>query len=135
MAADRRRGAGADRAHGRGDADVAVHGARVNLRLVTINLWGTEPPLERRLALAIRQLTALAPDVIAIQECRPLDGVRGKTTADAIAEALGMTACYERSTAWADGAWAGATAGEEGLAIVSRHPIAAHRAIELPEAR
>jgi endonuclease/exonuclease/phosphatase family metal-dependent hydrolase len=107
----------------------------VNLRLVTINFWGTEPPLDRRLALAIRQLRALAPDVIAMQEVRPLDGVRGKTTADAIAEALGMTAHYERSTAWGDGAWPGATAGEEGLAIVSRFAIAAHRAVELPEAR
>ena len=30
-----------------------------SLRVVTLNLWGTEPPLDRRLALAMRQLRAL----------------------------------------------------------------------------
>ena len=56
-----------------------------NLRVVTLNFWGTEPPLDRRLALAIRQLQALAPDVVCLQEVRPLDGVKGRTTADVIA--------------------------------------------------
>ena len=105
------------------------------LRLITINLWGTEPPLDRRLALAIRQLGALAPDAIAIQEVRPLDGVGGATTADAIAGALGMTARYEVAVAWEVGAWPGAAAGQEGLAIVSRHPIEHHQVLPLPEAR
>ena len=51
-----------------------------NLRVVTLNLWGTEPPLEARLELAARQLRALAPDVVCLQEVRPVDG--GRTTAD-----------------------------------------------------
>ena len=68
-----------------------------NLRVVTLNFWGTEPPLDRRLALAMRQLRALAPDVVCLQEVRPLDGVPGRTTADVIADALGMAAHYAAS--------------------------------------
>jgi endonuclease/exonuclease/phosphatase family metal-dependent hydrolase len=106
-----------------------------HLRLVTINFWGTEPPLDRRLELAIRQLRALAPDVIGMQEVRPLDGKAGPTTADAIADALGMKARYERSLAWADGAWPGMAAGQEGLAVISRYPIDDHQVEPLPEPR
>jgi len=105
------------------------------LRLVTINFWGIQPPLDQRLELAIRQLRALAPDAIAMQEVRPLDGVGGRTTADVIAEALGMTARYEVALTWADGAWPGMAAGQEGLAILARHPIARHQAVRLPDPR
>lgn len=112
------------------------------LRLVTLNLWGTEPPLDRRLALAGRQLAALGADVVALQEVRPLDGRAGTTTAHALAEALradptfGGHVLYVPSVRWADGAFgAGTRGGEEGLAIVSRWPIAERRALRLPEAR
>jgi len=44
-----------------------------NLRVITLNLWGTQPPLEARLALAARHLQALAPDVVCLQEVRPID--------------------------------------------------------------
>ena len=57
-----------------------------NLRVITLNLWGTEPPLSQRLDLALRQLRALAPDVVCLQEVRPLDGKAGRTTADVIAK-------------------------------------------------
>jgi endonuclease/exonuclease/phosphatase family metal-dependent hydrolase len=106
-----------------------------HLRVVTINFWGTEAPLDRRLALAIRQLRALAPDAIGMQEVRPLDGRAGKTTADHLAEALGMTARYATSLTWADGDWPGMAGGQEGLAILSRHPIEEHHVLQLPEAR
>jgi endonuclease/exonuclease/phosphatase family metal-dependent hydrolase len=109
--------------------------AASHLRLVTLNFWGTEPPLDRRLDLAIRQLRHLAPDVVALQEVRPLDGVSGRTTADAIADALGMDVRYEVALTWLDGAWPGMAAGQEGLAIASRFPIAAHRTLALPEPR
>ncbi|MCA9675453.1 MAG: endonuclease/exonuclease/phosphatase family protein [Kofleriaceae bacterium] len=106
------------------------------LRVVTLNLWGTEPPLDRRLALAGRQLAALAPDVVCLQEVRPLDGRDGRTTADVLADALGMTAIYEVSLRWDDDALrVGMAAGQEGLAILSRHPVLEHRALPLPEAR
>lgn len=106
-----------------------------NLRVVTLNFWGTEPPLEKRLGLAVRQLHALNPDVICMQECRPLDGKSGRTTADVFADALGMHASYATSCAWEDGEYAGLPAGEEGLAIVTREKPLATRRIELPERR
>jgi endonuclease/exonuclease/phosphatase family metal-dependent hydrolase len=102
-----------------------------DLRVITLNLWGTEPPLEPRLALAVRQLQALAPDVICLQEVRPLDGRAGRTTADALAEALGMTAHYEVAVAWEDGPRG---AGQEGLAVIARS-IREARAQPLPEPR
>ena len=106
------------------------------LRLVTLNLWGTEPPLERRLALAARQLVELAPDVIGLQEVRPLDGRSGPTTAHWLAERLGHAhVLYVPAVRWPDGAIAGRGAGEEGLALVSRWPFVARRALRLPEAR
>jgi endonuclease/exonuclease/phosphatase family metal-dependent hydrolase len=106
------------------------------LRVVTINFWGTEPVLERRLALAERQLRALAPDVLGMQEVRPLDGRSGRTTAHVLADALGMTCAYEVTLRWADDAfYAGHPGGEEGLAILARAPIHEHRVTALPEAR
>jgi endonuclease/exonuclease/phosphatase family metal-dependent hydrolase len=90
------------------------------LRVITLNFWGTEPPLDRRLELAIRQLRALAPDVICMQEVRPLDGVAGRTTADVIAEALAMQATYAKSCEWQAGEGAMKAPGQEGLAIITR---------------
>ena len=106
------------------------------LRLVTINFWGLAPDLERRLALAERQLRELAPAVIGMQEVRPLDGVSGETTAHRLAARLGMNAAYHVSLEWKDGAFhQGFPGGQEGLAILSRHPIGEHRALALPDAR
>ena len=102
-----------------------------NLVVVTLNLWGTEPPLDARLALAVRQLEALAPDVVCLQEVRPLDGRAGRTTADVIAEALGAAAHYEVAVAWDDGA---RPAGQEGLAVIARS-IRETRVVALPEPR
>jgi len=105
-----------------------------NLRLVTLNFWGAEPPLERRLALAIRQLQALAPDVVCLQEARPLDGVQGRTTAEVIAEALGFVAHYAVAVRWDDGVHANLPAGQEGVAVIAKR-IADVRVLPLPEAR
>ena len=110
--------------------------AEERLRIVTLNVWGTEAPLERRLALAERQLRALAPDVVGMQEVRPLDGRAGRTTADVLGDALGMQVVYEPSTVWADGQLGpGKPGGQEGLAILSRYPVLERRALTLPEAR
>ncbi len=107
-----------------------------NLRVVTLNLWGTQPPLDRRLALAIRQLVALAPDVVCLQEVRPLDGKTGRTTADVIADGLGMRARYDVAVEWEDGAFGALNipAGQEGLAIIARD-ILDTRVLALPEPR
>jgi endonuclease/exonuclease/phosphatase family metal-dependent hydrolase len=106
------------------------------LRLVSLNFWGTEAPLDRRLALAERQLRALAPDVIGMQEVRPLDGRSGRSTADELAAALGLTVVYEPALRWADDQLRpGMAGGEEGLAILSRYPVLERRVLPLPEAR
>ena len=102
------------------------------LRVVTLNLWGTEPPLDARLALAVRQLRALAPDVVCLQEVRPLDGRAGRTTAEVIADALGMAAHYETAVAWDTSP--ALPGGQEGLAVIAR-TIRETRVEALPEAR
>jgi endonuclease/exonuclease/phosphatase family metal-dependent hydrolase len=102
-----------------------------HLRVVTLNFWGQEPPLSTRLGLAERQLRALAPDVIAMQEVRPMDGAaRGRTTAGHLAVALGLQHVYEPAVPGQ-----GEEGAEEGLAILSRHPIAEHRVTRLPVPR
>jgi endonuclease/exonuclease/phosphatase family metal-dependent hydrolase len=105
------------------------------VRVVTLNFWGTEPPLDRRIALAVRQLKQLDPDVVCLQEARPLDGVSGRTTADVLAEQLGMTAHYATSCAWKAGDYEGLGAGQEGLAILSKATPLATQRLELPHAR
>ena len=105
-----------------------------NLRVVTLNFWGTEPPLDRRIALAVSQLKALAPDVVCLQECRPLNGVSGPTTADRIAEALGFAAHYAVAVSWDDGVHAKLPAGQEGLAIIARGFLET-RVLPLPHPR
>lgn len=105
-----------------------------NLRVVTLNFWGTEAPLERRIALAVKQLRELAPDVVCLQEIQP--GPRGRTTAHELAEQLGMHAHYAKACDWQDGAWGpGSKAGEQGLAILSLAPLIDTRVIVLPDPR
>ncbi|ACY16006.1 endonuclease/exonuclease/phosphatase family protein [Haliangium ochraceum] len=107
------------------------------MRVVTLNLWGTTPPLATRLALAAEQLRALAVDVVALQEVRHAGD--GRTTAAHLAEALGFQHHYAAAVRWTAEDWPedvpGAGAGEEGLAILSRHGLAECRALALPEAR
>jgi endonuclease/exonuclease/phosphatase family metal-dependent hydrolase len=100
-----------------------------------LNLWGIEAPLEPRLVLAVRQLRELALHVVALQEVRPLNGVTGRTTAEVLAEELGMNVCYQPSLVWDERAFSNLPAGEEGLALLSRYPISAHRFTALPHAR
>jgi endonuclease/exonuclease/phosphatase family metal-dependent hydrolase len=101
-----------------------------DLRIVTLNFWGTEPPLDRRIALAVRQLRALDPDVICMQEVKPLADA---TTAHAIAAELAMVAHYQPSVRWSAGESGYATAGEEGLAIITRAPLVEQRSLALPD--
>lgn len=97
------------------------------LRLVTINFWGLGGPVEARLRLACEQLAALDLDAVCVQEVRPLAGGSGRTTAGEIADHLGFEVAYRVATRW--------DSGEEGLAILSRHPILEIREIDLPDRR
>jgi endonuclease/exonuclease/phosphatase family metal-dependent hydrolase len=105
-----------------------------NLRVVTLNLWGNEPPLDRRLALAARQLRELAVDVVCLQEVRPLDGKSGRTTAEVLAGELGMAAHYAVAVSWEDGVHVKLPAGQEGLAVIAKDIVDA-RVLPLPEPR
>jgi endonuclease/exonuclease/phosphatase family metal-dependent hydrolase len=95
------------------------------LKVVTLNLWGEQPPLERRMQLAVDGLRALLPDVIGLQEVRQVPGTVPNQAAT-LATALGMHHYFEPATPWGG--------GEEGLAILSRHPIVERRVHELPHA-
>jgi endonuclease/exonuclease/phosphatase family metal-dependent hydrolase len=95
------------------------------LRAVTLNLWGEQPPLERRMQLAAQGLRALKPDVIALQEVRAVAGTLDNQ-AETLARELGLEHCFAPATPWGGGV--------EGLAILSRFPIAATADRELPHA-
>ena len=97
----------------------------VNLRVVTLNFWGTEAPLERRLELATRQLARLDPDVVCLQEVRPHGGA---TTAHLLAARVGLRATYARAVSLGEGS-------EEGLALLTREPLIDHDVSDLPDPR
>jgi endonuclease/exonuclease/phosphatase family metal-dependent hydrolase len=96
------------------------------LRVCTLNLWGVTPPVPLRFDLAIRQLAALDLDAIGLQEVVALPGQTG-TSADLLAAALGMEVAYAPACSH--------PGGEEGLAVLSRRPIAARRVFPLPDRR
>lgn len=93
------------------------------LRAVSLNLWGEQPPLDRRLALCVQQLNALRPDVIALQEVRQVAG-SVPNTAQTLAQALQMHCVFEKTVVWGG--------GDEGLAILSREPILESGHLRLP---
>jgi endonuclease/exonuclease/phosphatase family metal-dependent hydrolase len=95
------------------------------LLFLTLNLWGLEPPLDRRMALIADGLRALAPDVVGLQEVREAPGVENQ--AAALARALGYQHVFAPAVAFGG--------GHEGLALLAREPFAAHEARELPHAR
>jgi endonuclease/exonuclease/phosphatase family metal-dependent hydrolase len=95
------------------------------VRFVTLNLWGFEAPLERRLALVAEGLTALAPDVVALQEVREAPG--RPNTAELLARATGYQHLFAPAVAF--------QGGHEGLALLARAPFAEHAALELPHAQ
>ena len=107
-----------------------------SLRVVTLNLWGKEPPLDRRLALASRQLAALAPDIVCLQEIVPVDEGGERTTAHVLGDALGMAAQYAEACTWDEDTWGeGTPAGSMGLAILTRAPLLEVGVLELPDPR
>jgi endonuclease/exonuclease/phosphatase family metal-dependent hydrolase len=93
------------------------------VRAVTFNLWGEQEPLEHRMALCIRQLQGLSPDVVALQEVRDVPG-RLENQAQILARALSFHYVFARTVEYGGG-W-------EGLAILSRAPISDSGHIELP---
>jgi endonuclease/exonuclease/phosphatase family metal-dependent hydrolase len=96
------------------------------LRCLTLNLWGAEPPLERRMQVVIGGLQAFRPDVVALQEVREVPA-QLPNQADTIARAVGLQHVFAPATPFGG--------GQEGLAILSREPILEHDTLELPHAQ
>src|SRR5262245_59064822 len=96
------------------------------VRVLTLNMWGEQPPLERRIEMIVAGLNEIRPDVIALQEVRQIDGQLGNQ-AETLGERLGYQHVWAQATNWGG--------GEEGVAILSKHPIAAHEQVVLPPAR
>lgn len=95
-------------------------------RVVTLNLWGEQPPLDARLRQTVKQLDQLAADVVLLQEVRHIpDAV--PNTAETIGAQLGYRVLFAPATAWGG--------GDEGLAILTRLPVlGAPLVVELPHA-
>jgi endonuclease/exonuclease/phosphatase family metal-dependent hydrolase len=96
------------------------------LKIVTLNLWGEQPPLPRRMELAVEGLRALQPDVVGLQEVRQIPGTL-PNQAETLARELGLQHVFAPATTWGG--------GDEGLAILSRLPITNSRVHELPHAQ
>ena len=95
------------------------------LRVVTLNLWGEQGPLAERWPLVLAGLRALSPDAVLLQEVRQVAG-RVPNQGQAIAEALSMSVAFAVATEWGG--------GQEGLAILSTHPLSDVAHLELPHA-
>jgi len=95
------------------------------LRCLTFNLWGAEPPLERRMAIVADGLRALMPDVVALQEVREVPGQLANQ-AETLASRLGFAHVFAPAMPFGG--------GHEGLAILAREPIEEYAALELPHA-
>ena len=95
------------------------------LRFVTLNLWGENAPQERRLDLIGQELERLAPDVLALQEVREVQG-RLQNQAETLARRLGYGHVFAPATTWGGGV--------EGLAVVSRLPVLGSQHRRLPHA-
>lgn len=96
------------------------------LRCVTLNLWGAEAPLDRRMELVVAGLQALAPDVVALQEVRETPG-QLENQSETLARALGLHHVFAPATPIAG--------GQEGLAILSSNAIVEEQVLELPHAQ
>jgi len=94
-------------------------------RCLTLNLWGAEAPLQRRMELVIAGLRELQPDVVGLQEVREVPGQLANQ-AESLASAAGYQHVYAAAMPFAG--------GQEGLAVLSRAPIEEHLAFGLPHA-
>lgn len=95
-------------------------------RIVTLNLWGEQPPLGARLDGVVKELDHLGADVVLLQEVREIPQAV-PNTAETIAARLGYRAVFAPATPWGG--------GMEGLAILSRLPLRGDKlVVELPHA-
>lgn len=95
------------------------------LRVLTLNIWNINAPLQQRMALLVAGLNALKPDIVCLQEVSP-DPKLSRLQSEIIAERCGFAHHrYSLTGHWEN--------REEGLAILSRHAIARTATVALPE--
>lgn len=100
------------------------------MRVITLNTWKGDGAYTQRLAAMAAGLHALAPDVVALQEALAAPAA-GHDTAAHLATALGLTAAtlpLRRKPRAVEGRVLDSTSG---LAVLSRWPIRAQRAVPL----
>jgi endonuclease/exonuclease/phosphatase family metal-dependent hydrolase len=93
------------------------------LRVVTLNMWGEQPPLDERMALIEAGIRELRPDVVALQEVRQIEG-KLPNQAQTLGERCGYRWVYAKGTSWGG--------GDEGVAVLSRHAIGEYESMVLP---
>jgi len=97
----------------------------VIVRVLTLNLWNINPPLDARLSALCTGVRRLQPDVICLQEVSVHPRL-GRIESEIIAEQCGFTHhAYSFSGHWGK--------REEGLAILSRYPFVGSTRVALPE--
>src|SRR6186713_2009105 len=101
------------------------------LTVATLNIWNKTGPWLERLPLIRRELAALAPDVLGLQEVlrmQPVPEGGNRLDADQAAQingGLGYSIAYGPAMNFGNGL-------EFGNALLSRHPIVEHRNYILP---
>lgn len=96
------------------------------LKVVTLNIWHRERDWNARLALLRRELRALAPDVVGLQEVLELSAsdASARNQAQEVAHELGYEVAYSRAQTLGPGL-------EFGNALLSRFPITSHDTVAL----
>ncbi|MFN2557823.1 MAG: endonuclease/exonuclease/phosphatase family protein [Nitriliruptorales bacterium] len=94
----------------------------VRLRVLTLNLWGDNPPLEKRMAGLVAYLEREQPDIVALQEVADLED---RTQADHLAESAGYPIVHHVDTGRL--LWPG-----EGLAVLSKLDAEPATTVALP---
>jgi endonuclease/exonuclease/phosphatase family metal-dependent hydrolase len=102
------------------------------MRLVSINTWKGDGDYPRRLGAICTGLSALSPDVVALQEdLRTDDG--GMHTAHTVAGALGMFLSWVPARPKNRLVGDDVVACTSGLALLSREPVLEQRILSLPD--
>jgi endonuclease/exonuclease/phosphatase family metal-dependent hydrolase len=97
------------------------------LRVLTLNIWNITAPLEQRMSLLIAGLNKLRPDIVCLQEVSPHPGL-SRLQSEILAQHCGFA--HHRFSL--TGHW---EQRDEGLAVLTRYPIARTATVALPEFR
>jgi endonuclease/exonuclease/phosphatase family metal-dependent hydrolase len=98
------------------------------LRVATLNICNRSAPWEERLALIRRELAALSPDIVGLQEVLRSGSPLPACLADEVAQGLGYEVVFGPAQDLGAGLWFG-------NAVLSRFPIAESRNFVLPVGR